>query len=158
MDARTVAVKNRTKIGIEDSFDQIYEKLEFWRGLNIRNRQIAIEFQIQKKKQHYLIFELYFKRGVKQFWERQFCGFCVFNEGRKSFGKKVRRSTEHNLSWQMTQESLVERTSFSLGTQVAVVLEMSSSWNFLARASPSWGTSIFELKPSWQYWQYVCKK
>ena len=45
------------------------------------------------------------------------------------------------------------------------LLEMSSSWNFPARASPSyegsepsWGTSIFELKPSWQYWQYVCQK
>ena len=35
------------------------------------------------------------------------------------------------------------------------LVEMSSSWNFLARASssyedsePSWGTLIFELKPS----------
>ena len=47
-------------------------------------------------------------------------------------------------------------------------LVMSSSWNFPARASPSsegselsraeLGTSIFELKPSWQYWQYVCQK
>ena len=47
------------------------------------------------------------------------------------------------------------------------LLEMISSWNFLARAEPrrvwaelSWGTSIFELKPSWQYQQnmYVCQK
>ena len=28
-------------------------------------------------------------------------------------------------------------------------LVMSPSWNFLARAEPSWGTLIFELKPSW---------
>ena len=40
-------------------------------------------------------------------------------------------------------------------------LEFSSSsraelWRFWAE--PSWGTSIFELKPSWQYWQYVCQK
>ena len=28
---------------------------------------------------------------------------------------------------------------------------MISSWNFPARAEPSWGISIFELKPSWQY-------
>ena len=41
---------------------------------------------------------------------------------------------------------------------------MSSSWNFPARASPSyegsepsWGTLIFELKPSWQFRQYVKK-
>ena len=27
-------------------------------------------------------------------------------------------------------------------------LDMSSSWNFLAQAEPSWGTSIFELKLS----------
>ena len=39
---------------------------------------------------------------------------------------------------------------------------MSSSWNFPTWAEPSyegsepsWGTLIFELKPSWHYWQYV---
>ena len=37
-------------------------------------------------------------------------------------------------------------------TQLVV---MSSSWNFPARAEPSWSTSIFELKPSWQY---ACQK
>ena len=40
-------------------------------------------------------------------------------------------------------------------TQLVV---MSSSWNFPARAEPSWSTSIFELKPSWHYWQYVRPK
>ena len=40
-------------------------------------------------------------------------------------------------------------------------LENSSpSWAELWRfwVESSWGTSIFELKPSWQYQQYVCKK
>ena len=37
-------------------------------------------------------------------------------------------------------------------------LEMSSSWNFLAQAEPSWGTSIFELKLSWQYGNYVSQR
>ena len=46
--------------------------------------------------------------------------------------------------------------------------EMSSSWNFPAQASPSCevsgssepelGTSIFELKLSWQHWQYAFQK
>ena len=40
--------------------------------------------------------------------------------------------------------------------QTRYMLEMSSSWNF--PAEPCWGTSIFELKPSWQYGQYVCQK
>ena len=29
-------------------------------------------------------------------------------------------------------------------------------WRF--RVEPSWGTPIFELNPSWHYWQYVCQK
>ena len=29
-------------------------------------------------------------------------------------------------------------------------------WRF--QAEPSWGKLIFELKPSWQFWQYVCQK
>jgi hypothetical protein len=44
------------------------------------------------------------------------------------------------------------------------LVEMSSSWNFPALASPSCegsepsrGTLIFELKQSWQFRQYVCQ-
>ena len=42
--------------------------------------------------------------------------------------------------------------------QPRYMLDMSSSWNFPARAKPRWVTSIFKLKPSWQYGQYVCQK
>ena len=50
------------------------------------------------------------------------------------------------------------KKSQHVATRDEFELEFSSSsepelWRI--RAEPSWGTLIFELKPSWHYWQYV---
>ena len=49
--------------------------------------------------------------------------------------------------------------NYMINSRDGFELEFSGSseselWRF--RAEPSWGTFIFELKPSWQFWQYVC--
>ena len=51
--------------------------------------------------------------------------------------------------------------NYMINSRDGFELEFSGSseselWRF--RAEPSWGTFIFELKPSWQFWQYVCQK
>ena len=69
-----------------------------------------------------------------------------------------------------TSTGPVEHFRIKYGTNLGIrdefELEFSGSsqaklWRFRAepsQAEPSWGTSIFELKPSWQYRQYVCQK
>ena len=64
------------------------------------------------------------------------------------------------------EQAILATTAASNGELIATAkktensLEMSSSWNFPARASPSYegsepsrGTSIFELKPSWNFFK-----
>ena len=74
--------------------------------------------------------------------------------------------TENYRAHSTFEEKLVKReTILPVGPPAAgsdeFELEFSGSsepelWNFLAE--PSWGTLISELKPSWQYWQYVCQR